>query len=220
MDCSSENMKLSGIGSGIVGRTLQQSMIDESRKASFDDRLSLDLGNAELLKDARQNTYANSAYESSVPSNLTASDTDSVSYDSTSGMQDAGGAKKDRTLPRGIAVSDPGSPSSTNPVSRAEAKSVQSQSKRFNGDVSLSSSSQAMASPTRVPTRPASPGKLWSSSSLSSIEDERGLDQVHASTGGLMTSKEVVAELMSDDFKTVSLHRIMLHSVHTINSTA
>ncbi|KAM1650431.1 hypothetical protein ACFXTH_002959 [Malus domestica] len=30
------------------------------------------------------------------------------------------------------------------------------------------------------------------------VEDERGLDQVHASTGGLMTSKEVVAELMSD----------------------
>ncbi|KAM1348892.1 hypothetical protein ACFX10_003097 [Malus domestica] len=31
-----------------------------------------------------------------------------------------------------------------------------------------------------------------------SVEDERGLDQVHASTCGLMTSKEVVAELMSD----------------------
>ncbi|KAM2989253.1 hypothetical protein FF2_003256 [Malus domestica] len=182
MDCSSDNRKLSGIGSGIVGRALQQSMIDESRRASFDGRLSLDLGNAELLKDARQNPDANSAHESSVPSDLTASDTDSVSSGSTSGVQDAGGAEKGRTLPRGIAVSarfwqetnsrlrrlqDPGSPSSTSPVSRAGAKFVQSQLKRFNGDVPLLSSSRTMASPTRVPTRPASPGKLWSSSSLS-----------------------------------------------------
>ncbi|KAM1164697.1 hypothetical protein ACFX13_024809 [Malus domestica] len=55
MDCSSDNMKLRGIGSGIVGRALQQPMIDESRRASFDRRLSLDLGNAELLKDTLQN---------------------------------------------------------------------------------------------------------------------------------------------------------------------
>ncbi|CAN6685538.1 unnamed protein product [Malus baccata var. baccata] len=182
MDCGSDNRKLSAIGSGLVGRALQQSMIDESRRASFDGRLSLDLGNAELLKYARQNPDANSAHESSVPSDLTASDTDSVSSGSTSGVQDAGGAEKGRTLPRGIAVSarfwqetnsrlrrlqGPGSPLSTSPVSRAGAKFVQSQSKRLNGDVPLSSSPRTMASPTRGPTRPASPGKLWTSSSMS-----------------------------------------------------
>ncbi|KAM0999837.1 hypothetical protein ACFX15_006294 [Malus domestica] len=171
--------RLSNAGSEVSAATqFLQSMIDESRIASFDGRLSLDLGNAEFLKDARQNPDANSAHESSVPSDLTDSDTDSVSFGSTSGVQDAGGAKKGRTLPRGIAVSA-----------------------RFNDDVPLSLSFQTMASPTRVPTRPASSGKLLSSSSLSSVEDEMGLDQVHASTGGLMTSKEVVAELMSDDLQ-------------------
>ena len=64
-------------------------------------------------------------------------------------------------------LQDPGLPSSTSPVSRAGAKFVQSQSKRFNGDVPLSSSPRTMASPTRGPTRPASPGKLWTSSSMS-----------------------------------------------------
>ncbi|ONH91890.1 hypothetical protein PRUPE_8G142000 [Prunus persica] len=182
LDCSSETRKLNGIGSGVAARALQQSMIDDSRRASFDRRLSLDLGNAEPLKAAEQNPDANSANDSSVPSDLTASDTDSVSSGSTSGVHDAGGVAKSRTAPRGIVVSarfwqetnsrlrrlqDPGSPLSTSPVSRAGSKFIQSQSKKFNGDIPLSSSPRTIASPTRGPTRPASPGKLWTSSSMS-----------------------------------------------------
>ncbi|CBI22469.3 unnamed protein product, partial [Vitis vinifera] len=44
-DCSVDRKK--SIGSGIVVGSFQQSMIDESRRASFDGRLSLDLGNAD-----------------------------------------------------------------------------------------------------------------------------------------------------------------------------
>ncbi|KAL6213266.1 hypothetical protein ACLB2K_012713 [Fragaria x ananassa] len=188
-----------GVGSGVVARALllQQSMVDESSRggsrsrSSFDGRLSLDLGhlggNADALRASHHNPDASfSANESSVPSDLTASDTDSVSSGSTSGVQDSNGAAKSRggaAVPHGIAVSarfwqetnsrlrrlqDPGSPLATSPVSRAGAAGKYIQSKKFNGgDSNAVSSPRTMSSPIRGATRPASPGKLWTSSSLS-----------------------------------------------------
>ncbi|PON90564.1 QWRF family [Trema orientale] len=176
VDFGGDSKKLNGFGSGTVVRALQQSMVDETRRASFDGRLSLDLGSAELLKAVQQIPDANSVNESSVPSDLTASDTDSVSSGSTSGIQDCGGVS--RAAPRGIVVSarfwqetnsrlrrlqDPGSPLSTSPVSRMGAPSKFVQSKKFS-DNPLSSP-RTMASPIRGATRPASPSKLWTSSS-------------------------------------------------------
>ncbi|XP_062089568.1 QWRF motif-containing protein 2 [Humulus lupulus] len=181
VDFGGDSKRLNGFGSGSVVRALQQSMIDESRRASFDGRLSLDLGSAELLKAVQQIPDANSVNESSVPSDLTASDTDSVSSGSTSGVQDCGGVSKGRAGPRGIVVSarfwqetnsrlrrlqDPGSPLSTSPSSRMGAPSKLAQPRKFS-DNPLSSP-RTMSSPIRGATRPASPSKLWSSSSTPS----------------------------------------------------
>lgn len=207
MDCSVEKKNFNGIGSGVVGRALQQSMIDESRRSSFDSRLSLDLGhlgNAEVLRGAQQNPDANSVNESSVPSDLTASDTDSVSSGSTSGVQDSGVAAKARAgaVPRGIAVSarfwqetnsrlrrlqDPGSPLSTSPGSRTGAVGKYIQSKKFNGDNTVSSP-RTMASPIRGATRPASPAKLWTSSSLSPSRGNPSPSRVRNGLSGPLSS--------------------------------
>ncbi|XP_024023446.1 QWRF motif-containing protein 2 [Morus notabilis] len=173
-----DGRKLNGFRSGTVVRALQQSLLDETRRSSFDGRLSLDLGSAELLKVNSSNN------ESSAPSDLTASDTDSVSSGSTSGMQDANGVSKARTgTPRGIVVSarfwqetnsrlrrlqDPGSPLSTSPGSRMGAPAKFVQSKRYSGDINPLSSPRTMASPIRGANRPASPSKLWTSSSMPS----------------------------------------------------
>lgn len=207
MDCSVEKKNFNGIGSGVVARALQQSMIDESRRSSFDSRLSLDLGhlgNAEVLRGAQQNPDANSVNESSVPSDLTASDTDSVSSGSTSGVQDSGVAAKARAgaVPRGIAVSarfwqetnsrlrrlqDPGSPLSTSPGSRTGVAGKYIQSKKFNGDSTVSSP-RTMASPIRGVTRPASPAKLWTSSSLSPSRGNPSPSRVRNGLSGPLSS--------------------------------
>ncbi|CAK7330115.1 unnamed protein product [Dovyalis caffra] len=156
------------IGSGFMGvKSLQQSMmIDDGR------RLSLDLGNA------KQNRDAISVNESSFTGDLTASDSDSVSSGSTSGMPEIG----KKTGARGIAVSarfwqetnsrlrrlqDPGSPLSTSPGSRMGVSPKTTQSKRFGRDGPLSSPRMMAASPVRGAARPASPSKLWTSSASS-----------------------------------------------------
>lgn len=174
-------------GLGKVVRALQQSMVDEDgRRASFDGGLSLDLGKAELLKTSQQfPDVVNSVNESCLPSDLTASDTDSVSSGSTSGAQDGGGgggASRLQGGPRGIVVSakfwqetnsrlrrlqDPGSPLSTSPGSRIGGPAKLTQLKRYNSDGPLISSPRTMASPTRGAARPASPSKLWASSTSS-----------------------------------------------------
>lgn len=196
--------KIVGIGCGKVVRALQNSMvIDQSRRTSFDGRLSLDLGNAaELLKDVQQNPDANSVNESSVASDLTASDTDSVSSGSTSGMQDCGGgvAKGRGGGSRGIVVSarfwqetnsrirrlqDPGSPLSTSQKMTFPAKFVQSR-KSF-GD-SPSSSPRTRDSPIRGATRPASPNKLWTSSASSPSRGLPSPSRVRNSVTGSLTS--------------------------------
>ncbi|KAL2477327.1 QWRF motif-containing protein 2 [Forsythia ovata] len=172
LDCSGsgdEKSKLSG--SGNVIRGLQQSMIDESR-ASLDGRLSLDLGSSQLLKAVQQAPDGNSVNnESSVQSDLTASDTDSVSSGSTSGVQECGGATHGRNGPRGIVVSarfwqetnsrlrrlqDPGSPLSTSPGSKLI---VPQKLKKYPSDGPLSSP-RMMSSPIRAGIRAASPSKL------------------------------------------------------------
>ncbi|KAF9675814.1 hypothetical protein SADUNF_Sadunf09G0072400 [Salix dunnii] len=156
------------IGSGFLGvKSLQQSIVDEGR------RLSLDLG------DARQNTDTISVNGSSFTGDYTASDSDSVSSGSTSGVPEIG---KGKTAARGIAVSarfwqetnsrlrrlqDPGSPLSTSPGSRMGVSPKAIQSKRFSSDGPLSSPRMMGASPIRGATRPASPSKLWTSSASS-----------------------------------------------------
>lgn len=175
-DCSVDRKK--SIGSGIVVGSFQQSMIDESRRASFDGRLSLDLGNAELLKVTKQDPDGNSVNDSSVPTDLTASDTDSVSSGSTSGLQECAGVSGRRSGPRGIVVSarfwqetnsrlrrlqDPGSPLSTSPGSRMAVAAKFIQSKKFPSDPPLASP-RTMMSPIRGATRSASPSKLMASS--------------------------------------------------------
>ncbi|KAF7840749.1 QWRF motif-containing protein 2 [Senna tora] len=178
-----DRKKLVGNGFGKVVRALQKSMIDDDgngRRASFDERLSLDLGKAQQFPDV-----VNSVNDSSLPSDLTASDTDSVSSGSTSGAQDGGvggGPSKGQGGPRGIVVSarfwqetnsrlrrlqDPGSPLSTSPSSRTSVPAKLTQLKRYNSDGPLSSP-RTMASPIRGNARPASPSKLWASAGASS----------------------------------------------------
>lgn len=173
LDCSGgERSKL--IRSGNVVRALQQSMIDE-RRASFDGRLSLDLGNAELLKAVQDAPDGNSVNnDSSVQSDLTASDTDSVSSGSTSGVQECTGVSHAKVGPRGIVVSarfwqetnsrlrrlqDPGSHLATSPGSKLI---VPPKLKKFPSDGPLSSP-RTMSSPIRGPIRASSPSKLMTS---------------------------------------------------------
>ncbi|XP_050363890.1 QWRF motif-containing protein 2 [Argentina anserina] len=202
-----------GVGSGVVARALLQ--VDESSRgsrsrSSFDRRLSLDLGhlggNADVLRASQHNPDASN--ESSVPSDPTASDTDSVSSGSTSGVQDSNGAAKSRggggggaAVPRGIAVSarfwqetnsrlrrlqDPGSPLATSPVSRTGSAGKYIQSKKFNVDNNNNavSSPRTLASPVRGASRPASPGKLWTSSSMSPSRGSASPSRVRNSFGG------------------------------------
>ncbi|XP_022854502.1 QWRF motif-containing protein 2-like isoform X1 [Olea europaea var. sylvestris] len=163
LDCSSSGDEKSKLtGSGNVIRALQQSMIDESR-ASLDGRLSLDLGSSQILKAAPDGN--------SVQSDLTASDTDSVSSGSTSGVQECGGASHGHNGPRGIVVSarfwqetnsrlrrlqDSGSTLSTSPGSKLI---VPPKLKKYPSDGPLSSP-RTMTSPIRGGIRAASPSKL------------------------------------------------------------
>ncbi|KAK4424251.1 QWRF motif-containing protein 2 [Sesamum alatum] len=175
LNCSGngeERSKL--IGSGEAMRALQQSMIEE-RRPSLDGRLSLDLGSSELVKAVRRADDGNSASnELSMHSDLTASDSDSVSSGSTSGVQECDGASNGRNGRRGIVVSarfwqetnsrlrrlqDPGSPLSTSPGSKLI---VPPKLRRYSSDGPLSSlsSPRTMSSPVRGGVRSASPGKV------------------------------------------------------------
>ncbi|KAF5733197.1 hypothetical protein HS088_TW17G00737 [Tripterygium wilfordii] len=183
LDYSGDKSKVIGFGSGLVGKSLQQSLIDESSR-----RLSLDLRNVE------QNLDGNSEHES---------DTDSVSSGSaTSCFQECNenGVSKEKSGPRGIVVSsrfwqetnsrlrrlqDPGSPLSRSLSSRVGIQSKIIQSKRFSIDGPLASP-RTIASPAIGATRPASPSKLWASSASSPL---RGLSpaRVRNAVGGLLS---------------------------------
>ncbi|KAG9130242.1 hypothetical protein Leryth_004296 [Lithospermum erythrorhizon] len=173
LDCSGgERSKV--IGSGNMIRALKHSLIDE-RGSSFDGRLSLDLGSSERLRGSEQGANGNVVNnELSVASDLTVSDTDSVSSGSSSGVQGSGGSAGICSGPRGIASSasfwqettsrlrrlqDTRSPSSTSSSSKF---TVPSKLRKYASDNVLSSPRTMSSSPIRGGVRPASPSKLVS----------------------------------------------------------
>ncbi|CAO2842081.1 unnamed protein product [Amaranthus hypochondriacus] len=160
LDCSN-NESTECVGSSGVVRALKEPLLDESRRASFDGILNLDSGYGDVLNGVR------GMNGSSVRSDLTASDTDSVSSGSTSGAHEINGGAHGRSLPRGIVVStrlwqetnmrlrrmqDPGLGLSPSPTSKFVALPKISQSKRL--------SDGPMSSPIRGAIRAASPSKL------------------------------------------------------------
>uniref|UniRef100_A0A803MKK0 QWRF motif-containing protein 2 n=1 Tax=Chenopodium quinoa TaxID=63459 RepID=A0A803MKK0_CHEQI len=172
LDCSNNESK-EYLGSSVVARALKDSFLDESRRASFDGILNLDSSNGDVLNGIRGAMDENSVNDSSVPSDLTASDTDSVSSGSTSGAQDVNNGSHGRSVPRGIVVSarfwqetnmrlrrlqDPGLGLSPSPTSKFSAPPKLSQSRKFSDGPM--SSPRAMSSPIRGAVRAASPSKL------------------------------------------------------------
>ncbi|KAH7867241.1 hypothetical protein Vadar_030832 [Vaccinium darrowii] len=210
LDCSEDKMKLIGSGNGNnVVRALQKSMIfDDSRRASFDGRLGLDLGGAELLRAIQKGPNGNSVNDqSSVISDLAASDSDrdSVSSGSTSGVQECGGggSMKGRNGPRGIAVSarfwqetnsrlrrlnDPGSTLSSTSPAKMVVPPKFGQSKKFPSDSTLSSP-RTMSSPIRGGgIRPASPSKSMTSMVPSPVRGMISPSRVRSSVSGTISS--------------------------------
>ncbi|GAA0171770.1 hypothetical protein LIER_41217 [Lithospermum erythrorhizon] len=171
LDCSGSE-RSTVIESGNMIRTLQQSLMDE-RRSSFDGRLSLDLVSPEPLKATEQATNGNLVNnELLIASDLTPSDTDSVSSGSSSGVQGSGGSARMHSGPSGIASSarfwqetnsrlrrlqDPGSPLSTSPSSKFIAPS---KLRKYASDTVLSSPRTMSSSPIRGGARLASPCKL------------------------------------------------------------
>lgn len=200
LDCSNAESK--GFNrSSMVARALQDSLLDdESRRASFDGLLNLESQNGDVLSGIRGAMDTNSVNESSVPSDLTASDTESVSSGSTSGAQDINGGPHPR---RGMVVSarfwqetnmrlrrlqDPGlGLSSSSPASKFVAPPKLSQSRKYSdGPMTMTSSPRMMSSPIRGAIRAASPSKLTSlaSSPLRGLSPSR----VRSSNGtGVLT---------------------------------
>ncbi|KAK8656359.1 hypothetical protein V6N13_098312 [Hibiscus sabdariffa] len=195
LDCSGERK---AFGSGaVLAKSLQQSMMldESSRRVSFDggSRLSLDLESSELLKEgSKQNPDSISL--NGAHCELAASDTDSISSGSTNSGTGRSGNSKGKNGPRNIVVSarfwqetnsrlrrlqDPGSPLSSSPGSRIGSPARFSQSKRVSCD-------GAVPSPMRGSIRPASPSKLWTSTTSS---PSRGLSpgRVRNAAGGKET---------------------------------
>lgn len=189
MDFTGDKKKLGG--SGIMARSLQQSIIDERNQTPFDARLNLDSGNAELEK-ANEPVTANSVVGSTVTSDLAASDTESVSSGSTSGAQECGGGgggSQGRGGPRGIMVParfwqetsnrlhrtpEPSSPlSKSNGLRTPAVPSKLLAPKKLVTDSPTSSPrgipSTRGQSPLRGPVRPSSPSKLVTTSTSSPL---------------------------------------------------
>ncbi|KAI6678159.1 hypothetical protein NL676_038955 [Syzygium grande] len=213
LDCSSGaevRKKLSGFGSGDVLKAMQQSMIVESRRTSFDGRLSLDMGTADKMfpkmSDGNSVSYPAAFHCDGI------SDTDSVSSGDASGLQECGvgGIAKLKNGPRGIVVSarfwqetnsrlrrlqDPSSPLSS-PGLRTASSDKFVQSKRFSADSSLSTS-RTMASPLRGATRSASPSKVWTSSSPSPSKGMSSPSRVRPGSGSLTSSSNFNSSILS-----------------------
>nr|GLL23748.1 QWRF motif-containing protein 2-like isoform X1 [Ipomoea trifida] len=153
-------------------RGIERSKVVGSRNVilSIDNRLSLDLGNAKSFSVPDQGldeslVNNNNNNELSVPSDLTLSDTDSVSSGSTSGVQECGGAAfHGQTQPCGIVsarfwqetnsrlrrLQDSGSLLSASSGSKLVG---QPRLRKYPSDVPVSS-------PIRGGIRPASPSKV------------------------------------------------------------
>ncbi|PSS19712.1 QWRF motif-containing protein [Actinidia chinensis var. chinensis] len=155
MDCTADKKK--SAGSGSVVRALQKSTIDESNKASFDDRLKVKLPNTELV-DANSDPIA--------------SESESVSSASSGAVKECGTVAQVRGGPRGIVVparfwqettnrvrrlAEPVSPVSKNNVLKTVKKSF------IDGPV-LSPrgvpNSRCLSSSLHGGVRPSSPSKL------------------------------------------------------------
>ncbi|XP_059636417.1 QWRF motif-containing protein 2-like isoform X1 [Cornus florida] len=165
-------------GSGSV-KELQKSMINESHKASFNGRLKVDSSNAELKKAAQLVVDPNSAIGSAVNSDPAASDSESVSSGSNSGMQECASVAQPRGGPRGVMVParfwqetnnrvrrlpEPGSPVSRNNGLKPVGPPKLIAPKKLLNDSPSSSprgvlSSRGLSSPLRGAVRPASPSK-------------------------------------------------------------
>lgn len=205
MDCTDEKKKLGG--SGIMARSLQQSMIDERNRTPLDGRLNLDSGNAELGK-ANELVNANSVVGSTVTSDPAASDTESVSSGSTSGAQESGGGgggTQGRGVPRGIMVParfwqetsnrlrrtpEPSSPQSkSNGLRTPAVPSKLIAPKKLLTDSPMSSPRGILPSrgqsPLRGPVRPASPSKLVTTSTYSPLRGMPSPTRVRAVVGSL-----------------------------------
>ncbi|GAB4853441.1 hypothetical protein Ancab_017631 [Ancistrocladus abbreviatus] len=168
------------LGSGMLVRALQESLIDGARRVSFDGILNLDSGNGDVLSPIGGFGDANSANESSIPSDLTASDTESVSSGSTSGAQENNAVAHGRVAPRGSMVSarfwqetnmrlrrlqDSGSVLSPSPASKMSAPPKFNQPRKLSDGPLMSP--RRLSSHIRGVTRPASPSNLMSSSTSS-----------------------------------------------------
>ncbi|GFY96009.1 QWRF motif protein [Actinidia rufa] len=155
MDCTAEKKKSSGSRS--VVRALQKSMIDETNKALFDDRLKVQLHNTELV-DANSDPIA--------------SDSESVSSANSGPVKECGTVVQVRGGPRGIVVParfwqettnrvrrlpEPVSPISKNNGLKTVKKSL------IDGPI-LSPrgvpNSRGLSPPLRGGVRPSSPSKL------------------------------------------------------------
>ncbi|PIA33173.1 hypothetical protein AQUCO_04200141v1 [Aquilegia coerulea] len=181
LDISSEKKRFGvgvGVGSSNVVRALQQSMIDEGSRRSFDGR------NVELVKSIQFPIDIDSI-DGSIASDLIASDTESVSSGGSSGVHEWGGGlgrmRNVPPTPRGISVParfwqetnsrmrrlhEPGS------TLGMMATPKPNLTKRFSVESpALSprsiSSNRITASPLRGAVRPASPSKLMVSSTPS-----------------------------------------------------
>ncbi|GAB4838340.1 hypothetical protein Ancab_027870 [Ancistrocladus abbreviatus] len=197
LNCSSVEKKEVN-GSGMFVRSLQESLIDSSRRISFDGILNLDSGNDDVFSALGGTTDANSANESSIPSDLTASDTESVSSGSTSGAQENNGSSHYRGGPQGIMASarfwqetnmrlrrlqDSGSMFSTSPASKMAAPPKSNQPRKFSDGPFMSP--RTLSSPIQGAIRPASPSKLMS---LPTSSPSRGISpsKVRSLIGGCL----------------------------------
>ncbi|GMH17928.1 hypothetical protein Nepgr_019769 [Nepenthes gracilis] len=175
------NVETEVLGSGMLVRKLQQSLDDESSRASFDGVLNLTSSNADALSRIGGALDSNSVNESSVPSDLTASDTESVSSGSTSGAQESNFVAGGQSGP-GIMVSarfwqetnmrlrrlqDSGSVLLTNPMPRKVAPPKFNPSRKYSDCPLLSL--QSTSTPIRGAMAPASPGKLITSAVASPL---------------------------------------------------
>ncbi|XP_058081946.1 QWRF motif-containing protein 2-like isoform X2 [Magnolia sinica] len=165
LDCGNEKKIGMGSPQSAIRATLQQSVVDDGRRVSFDGRIRSDLCNSDLDNG------------SAVACDLTASDTDSVSSGSNSGLHEFSATTRGRATPRGISIparflqeanaqlrrsQEPGSP-----LSRAISQPKLIPSKRAVTDSPIMSprmTSQTQSSPLRGPVRAPSPSKLLLSS--------------------------------------------------------
>uniref|UniRef100_A0A5B6ZH66 Putative QWRF motif-containing protein 2-like n=1 Tax=Davidia involucrata TaxID=16924 RepID=A0A5B6ZH66_DAVIN len=171
LDCTIEKKKLGGSGS--VGRALQQSVIDVSR-------LKVNSSNAGLENAVQLIVDANSAVGSAVTSDPVASDSESASSGSTSGVQECTSVAQARGGPRGIMVParfwqetnnrlgrmpEPVSPLSKKNGLKTVVPPKLIATKKLLNDSLISSpggvlTSRGLSSPLRGAARPASPSKF------------------------------------------------------------